>query len=144
MTSKRCACWRVALAERDAADAERRPSCLRHITLAWYERTMSANTTSICPSARAWKSIASRPVHFPERPPAAFDDGLTGFIVENEEGAIGAFDRLSQLSREKIRRHFEQRFTARRMALEYLAAYRSLMDRAVHRFKLVVDGAPAI
>src|SRR5467141_2529858 len=68
------------------------------------------------------------------------DDGLTGFIVEDEEGAIGAFDRLSQLSREKIRRHFEQRFTARRMALEYLAAYRSLMDRDVQRLKLVVDG----
>ena len=29
------------------------------------------------------------------------------------------------------------------MALEYLAAYRSLMDRAVHRLKLVADGAPA-
>jgi glycosyltransferase involved in cell wall biosynthesis len=72
------------------------------------------------------------------------DDGLTGFIVEDEEGAIGAFDRLAQLSREKIRRHFEQRFTARRMALEYLAAYRSLTDRDVQRLKLVVDGAPAI
>jgi hypothetical protein len=30
------------------------------------------------------------------------------------------------------------------MALEYLAAYRSLMDRDVQRLKLVVDGAPAI
>ena len=67
------------------------------------------------------------------------DDGLTGFIVEDEEGAIGAFDRLSQLSREKIRRHFEQRFTPRRMALEYLAAYRSLMDRDVLPLKLIVD-----
>src|SRR6266436_4790618 len=46
------------------------------------------------------------------------DDGLTGFIVEDEEGAIGGFDRLSQPSREKIRRRFEQRFTARRMAFE--------------------------
>jgi glycosyltransferase involved in cell wall biosynthesis len=72
------------------------------------------------------------------------DDGLTGFIVEDEEGAVGAFDRLSHLSREKIRKHFEDRFTARRMALEYLAAYRSLMDRDVHHLKLVVDGAPAI
>jgi len=25
------------------------------------------------------------------------DDGLTGFIVEDEGGAVGAFDRLSQL-----------------------------------------------
>jgi len=67
------------------------------------------------------------------------DDGLTGFIVEDEVGAIGAFDRLSQLSREKIRGRFEQRFTARRMALDYVDAYRSLMGRDVHRLKLVVD-----
>ncbi len=75
--------------------------------------------------------------------PEVIDEGLTGFIVEDVEGAIGAFNRLSMLSREKIRNRFEQRFTARRMALEYLAAYRSLMDRDVHRLKLVVDGAPA-
>jgi glycosyltransferase involved in cell wall biosynthesis len=71
------------------------------------------------------------------------DDGLTGFIVEDEGGAIGAFDRLSQLSREKIRKRFEQRFTARRMALEYVAAYLSLTDYDVHRLKLVVDRHPA-
>jgi glycosyltransferase involved in cell wall biosynthesis len=72
--------------------------------------------------------------------PEIVDDGLTGFIVEDEEGAIGAFDRLSQLSREKIRGHFERRFTARRMALEYLAAYRGMMERDLHRLKLVGEG----
>jgi glycosyltransferase involved in cell wall biosynthesis len=56
------------------------------------------------------------------------DDGLTGFVVEDIEGAIGALDRLPRLSREKIRQHFEHRFTARRMALDYLDAYRRLMD----------------
>jgi glycosyltransferase involved in cell wall biosynthesis len=75
--------------------------------------------------------------------PEVIDEGLTGFIVEDDEGAIGAFNRLPLLSREKIRQRFEQRFTARRMALEYLAAYRGLMDRDVHHLKLVVDGAPA-
>jgi glycosyltransferase involved in cell wall biosynthesis len=75
--------------------------------------------------------------------PEVIDEGLTGFVVEDEEGAIGAFNRLSLLSREKIRYRFEQRFTARRMALEYLAAYRRLMDRDVHHLKLVVDAAPA-
>jgi glycosyltransferase involved in cell wall biosynthesis len=59
--------------------------------------------------------------------PEVIDDGLTGFAVEDEEGAIRAFDRLPQLSREKIRRQFERRFTARRMALDYLDAYHSLM-----------------
>jgi glycosyltransferase involved in cell wall biosynthesis len=75
--------------------------------------------------------------------PEVIDEGVTGFIVEDEEGAIGAFHRLPLLSRLKIRERFEQRFTARRMALEYLAAYRSLTDRDIHHLKLIVDGAPA-
>jgi glycosyltransferase involved in cell wall biosynthesis len=76
--------------------------------------------------------------------PEVIDDGLTGFIVEDEKGAIGAFDRLAQLSREKIRRQFEKRFTARRMAQEYLAVYRSLSERTARQLRLVVDGAPAL
>jgi glycosyltransferase involved in cell wall biosynthesis len=75
--------------------------------------------------------------------PEVIDDGLTGFIVEDQEGAIGAFDRLWQLSRESIRRQFEKRFTARRMAQEYLAVYRALADRHEHHLRLVVDRAPA-
>jgi len=72
------------------------------------------------------------------------DDGLTGFVVEDEQGAIGAFDRLSQLSRDKIRNQFEQRFTARRMAQDYLAVYRSLAERGAPPLRLVVDGASAL
>ncbi len=69
--------------------------------------------------------------------PEIIEDGLTGFIVEDEEGAIGAVDRLAHLSRQKVRERFEQRFTARRMALDYLAAYRGLMDRVAPRLRLV-------
>jgi glycosyltransferase involved in cell wall biosynthesis len=65
------------------------------------------------------------------------DDGLTGFIVEDETSAVAAVDRLSALSRHAIRKQFEARFTARRMALDYLAAYRSLMEAAEPRIKLV-------
>jgi hypothetical protein len=36
-----------------------------------------------------------------------------------------------------IRKHFEKRFTARRMALDYLAAYRSLTEASAPRIKLV-------
>jgi glycosyltransferase involved in cell wall biosynthesis len=74
--------------------------------------------------------------------PEVVEDGLTGFIVEDEIGAIGAVDRLSLLSRERIRRRFEERFTARRMAQDYLAVYRSLIDGAASRLRLVVDEAP--
>jgi hypothetical protein len=52
------------------------------------------------------------------------EDGLTGFIVERKEEAVAATDQLSWLSRGAIRRRFEERFTARRMAHEYLAVYR--------------------
>jgi glycosyltransferase involved in cell wall biosynthesis len=65
------------------------------------------------------------------------DDGLTGFIVEDETSAVAAVGRLSTLSRTAIRKQFEARFTARRMALDYLAAYRSLMEAAQPRIKLV-------
>src|SRR4029078_218627 len=69
--------------------------------------------------------------------PEIIEDGVTGFIVEDKEGAIGAVDRLAHISRAKVRERFEQRFTARRMALDYLSAYRSLIDGAVPRLRLV-------
>ena len=65
------------------------------------------------------------------------EDGLTGFVVEDETSAIGAVNRLSQLSRERVRKRFEERFTARRMAKDYLAVYRSLMEERAPRPKLV-------
>jgi len=61
--------------------------------------------------------------------PEIVEDGLTGFIVERKEEAVAATDQLSRLSRGAIRRRFEERFTARRMALEYLAVYRDLIDK---------------
>jgi glycosyltransferase involved in cell wall biosynthesis len=76
--------------------------------------------------------------------PEVIEDGLTGFIVEDVNGAIGAVDRLGHLSRERIRRRFEERFTARRMALDYLSVYRSLADRVGPHLRLVSDDAPAL
>ncbi len=76
--------------------------------------------------------------------PEVVDDGLTGFIVEDINGAIGAVDRLGHLSREKIRRRFEERFTARRMAQDYLVVYRSLMDSVAPHLRLVTDDEPAL
>jgi glycosyltransferase involved in cell wall biosynthesis len=69
--------------------------------------------------------------------PEIIDEGLTGFIVEDEASAVRAVDRLSRLSRHAVRKQFEARFTARRMALDYLAAYRSLKEAAEPRIKLV-------
>ena len=76
--------------------------------------------------------------------PEVVEDGVTGFVVEDELSAINAVRRLHQLSRGTIRARFEERFTARLMAKEYLATYRSLMSGAAARPRLVaVQGAHA-
>jgi glycosyltransferase involved in cell wall biosynthesis len=61
--------------------------------------------------------------------PEVIEDGVTGFIIENEDEAAAAAQRLHQLDRARIRHVFEQRFTARRMAEDYLALYRQLIAR---------------
>jgi glycosyltransferase involved in cell wall biosynthesis len=68
--------------------------------------------------------------------PEIIEDGLTGYIVEDETSAVGAVGRLSALSRQRVRARFEERFTARRMANEYLAVYRSLTEQAAPDLRL--------
>jgi glycosyltransferase involved in cell wall biosynthesis len=65
------------------------------------------------------------------------EDGLTGFIVEDETGAVAAVDRLATRDRRAVRAEFEARFTARRMALDYLDAYHDLIEAATPKIKLV-------
>jgi glycosyltransferase involved in cell wall biosynthesis len=65
------------------------------------------------------------------------EHGFTGFVVDDEESAVAAVEHVSALSRAKVRQQFETRFTARRMALDYLAAYNGLMESAEPRIKLV-------
>ena len=69
--------------------------------------------------------------------PEIVEENLTGFIVEDEISAAAVVNRLAQLDRGMIRKQFETRFTARRMALDYLAAYRKLMEASAPRIKLV-------
>jgi glycosyltransferase involved in cell wall biosynthesis len=69
--------------------------------------------------------------------PEIIDEGVSGFIVEDEISAVAAVGRLAQVNRGAVRKQFEARFTARRMALDYLAAYRSMMEAAEPRIKLV-------
>ncbi len=61
--------------------------------------------------------------------PEIIEDGLTGFSVSAEAEAVAVVGRLSGLSRIKIRRRFEERFTATRMANDYLRIYRSLLSQ---------------
>jgi glycosyltransferase involved in cell wall biosynthesis len=58
--------------------------------------------------------------------PEVLYDGLTGFIVRNEDQAVEAVRRLGTLDRTCIRSEFEHRFTARHMAQNYLKVYARL------------------
>jgi glycosyltransferase involved in cell wall biosynthesis len=58
--------------------------------------------------------------------PELIEDGLTGFMVDDVADAVAAVESLDRLDRGSIRARFEQRFTARQMANEYVAAYSSL------------------
>ncbi len=69
--------------------------------------------------------------------PEIIEDGVTGFIVHDEAAAAAAVQRTDRLSRWQIRREFERRFTARRMAEDYLSIYESLALRRSGRLKLV-------
>jgi glycosyltransferase involved in cell wall biosynthesis len=60
--------------------------------------------------------------------PELVDDGVTGYIVKSEEEAVQALERVSSLSRAKCRATFERRFTASRMAKDYVSIYRSLVE----------------
>jgi len=59
--------------------------------------------------------------------PEVVDDGITGFIVESEAEAVAAVGKLSSLDRGLVRRTFETRFSARRMAEDYVDIYQELI-----------------
>jgi glycosyltransferase involved in cell wall biosynthesis len=59
--------------------------------------------------------------------PEIMEEGHTGFIVEELEDAVEAVRRVPELSRKRCREVFEQRFTATRMAHDYLQAYKRLI-----------------
>ena len=69
--------------------------------------------------------------------PEVIEDGLTGLIVEDETSAIAAIARLHTLSPATIRTRFERRFTARRMADDYLGIYRQLATQHRPNLRLV-------
>jgi glycosyltransferase involved in cell wall biosynthesis len=84
--------------------------------------------------------------------PEIVEDGITGAVVDTMEDAIPALRRVMALDRQKVRRRFERRFSAARMAKDYVAVYRSLLaeqlkvDRPEQddRLSLGGDAAPRL
>jgi glycosyltransferase involved in cell wall biosynthesis len=61
--------------------------------------------------------------------PELIEPGHTGFIVESLEDAVEAVRRVAQLSRKRCREVFERRFTATRMARDYVQQFEHLIAR---------------
>jgi glycosyltransferase involved in cell wall biosynthesis len=55
--------------------------------------------------------------------PEVIEDGVTGFIVRNEDEAVQALGRVHTLDRAEIRKRFELRFSAVAMARRYVDLY---------------------
>jgi len=58
------------------------------------------------------------------------DEGVTGRIVDTTEQAVSALPQVLALDRRAVRRRFEERFSATRMAKDYVNVYRKLLQRA--------------
>jgi glycosyltransferase involved in cell wall biosynthesis len=71
--------------------------------------------------------------------PEVIDHGVSGFIVHDEASAIAAVNRLSELDRATVRRTFDRRFTARRMAEDYVDLYEELCEPEIPLLRAVGD-----
>ncbi len=67
--------------------------------------------------------------------PEVVDDGRTGFIVDSLQAGVDAVARCRELDRHAVRRCFEQRFDALRMAADYESLYVRMVEGATHRMK---------
>jgi glycosyltransferase involved in cell wall biosynthesis len=63
--------------------------------------------------------------------PEVIDHGVTGFICDDLDQAIEATRQIQTIDRRTCRRTFENRFTAARMAEEYIQLYRRLAANVI-------------
>ena len=60
--------------------------------------------------------------------PEVISDGVSGVIVDLMKEAVAAVENIGSFSREAVRREFEARFTAARMAQDYVTVYQRLLS----------------
>jgi glycosyltransferase involved in cell wall biosynthesis len=65
--------------------------------------------------------------------PEVVEDGITGHIVDSVDEAIRNIGRVVALDRGRVRRRFEQRFTAQRMVQDYVKIYEKLIGTGFRR-----------
>ncbi|MBV8627042.1 MAG: glycosyltransferase family 4 protein, partial [Paraburkholderia sp.] len=59
--------------------------------------------------------------------PEVIENGVSGFVVEDEISAVAAVKRLHTLPRATVRKAFEARFSSKVMAQNYIASYEELL-----------------
>jgi glycosyltransferase involved in cell wall biosynthesis len=64
--------------------------------------------------------------------PEIIDDGVSGYIVNNVEEAVNALEKINTMLRTMVRKVFEEKFTANRMAKDYLKIYELLVEHPAH------------
>jgi len=72
--------------------------------------------------------------------PEVIDDGVTGYVVESVDEALLKMGSLLGLDRGRVRRCFEERFAASRMAREYVRIYQSQMRETRTRRPAALNG----
>ncbi len=60
--------------------------------------------------------------------PEIMEDGITGFVVTNQEQAVQAGKNIDSIDRKRCRDVFERRFSAARMAENYVNVYRKIQQ----------------
>ncbi|TYO67451.1 glycosyltransferase family 4 protein [Bradyrhizobium hipponense] len=65
--------------------------------------------------------------------PEIVEPGATGVVVDTVDEAVNAVPRVIALNRRDVRRRFEERFSASRMAGDYIGVYHSLFTKGIYR-----------
>jgi glycosyltransferase involved in cell wall biosynthesis len=63
--------------------------------------------------------------------PEVIEEGISGFVVDSYHDALRAIEQARTVNRHGVRMSFERRFTARRMAEDYVRVYEALIESSV-------------
>jgi glycosyltransferase involved in cell wall biosynthesis len=74
--------------------------------------------------------------------PEIIEDGATGFVCEGIDEMTAAVQRIPEIDRQRCRGGFEQRFSAERMALDYLRVYEQAIGNVCERKEEAMGSVP--
>ncbi|HET7685404.1 MAG TPA: glycosyltransferase family 4 protein [Candidatus Limnocylindria bacterium] len=75
--------------------------------------------------------------------PEVLEDGVTGSLVTSVDEAVAAVQAIDRFDRAAVRRRFEERFTAERMAAEHVTLFEWLIQNSRVPFGVVAPATPS-